>query len=161
MDDVAAAAGVGKGTLFRRFGDRIGLIRALYEERGLRLQDALTVSPTRPAAEQAAELLRAMLRFKLDNRVLTLALESAGGGSPYRNEAYDHWHALLAGLVAEARGPQAADYLAHALLAAVRSDLVSPPARMARSAVARGAERTCRLRARRRRSIRAPAGPPR
>ncbi|MEU7973049.1 hypothetical protein AB0B48_13485 [Micromonospora sp. NPDC049089] len=65
-----------------------------------------------------------MLRFKLDNRVLTLALESAGGGSPYRNEAYDHWHALLAVLVAEARGPQSADYLAHALLAAVRSDLV-------------------------------------
>jgi AcrR family transcriptional regulator len=124
MDDIATAAGVGKGTLFRRFGDRIGLIRALYEQRGLRLQDALAVSPTRPAAEQAVELLRAMLHFKLDNRVLTLALESAGGGSPYRNEAYDHWHALLAGLVAEVRGPQAADYLAHALLAAVRSDLV-------------------------------------
>ncbi|MEU1586622.1 TetR/AcrR family transcriptional regulator [Micromonospora sp. NPDC005710] len=124
MDDIAAAAGVGKGTLFRRFGDRIGLIRALYEQRGLRLRDALAVSPTRPAAEQAVDLLRAMLRFKLDNRVLTLALESAGGGSPYRNEAYDHWHAVLTGLVAEARGPQTADYLAHALLAAVRSDLV-------------------------------------
>ncbi|MFG1839836.1 TetR/AcrR family transcriptional regulator [Micromonospora sp. NPDC049175] len=124
MDDIATAAGVGKGTLFRRFGDRIGLVRALYEQRGLRLQAALAVSATRPAAEQAVELLRAMLRFKLDNRVLTLALESAGGGSPYRNEAYDYWHALLAGLVAEARGPQSADYLAHALLAAVRSDLV-------------------------------------
>ncbi|MEK8106837.1 hypothetical protein NKG94_19975 [Micromonospora sp. M12] len=67
-----------QGHLFRRFGDRIGLIRALYELRGLRLRDALAVSPTRPAAEQAVELLRAMLRFKLDNRVLTLALESAG-----------------------------------------------------------------------------------
>ncbi|MFI5927565.1 hypothetical protein ACIA3K_16445 [Micromonospora sp. NPDC051543] len=88
------------------------------------MRDTLAVSPTRPATEQAVELLRAMLRFKRDNRVLTLALESAGGGNPYRNEAYDHWHALLADLVTEARGPQSADYLAHALLAAVRSDLV-------------------------------------
>ncbi|MFF0152255.1 TetR/AcrR family transcriptional regulator [Micromonospora sp. NPDC005203] len=124
MDDIATAAGVGKGTLFRRFGDRIGLIRALYEQRALRLREALTVSPTGPAVDQAVELLRAMLRFKRDNRVLTLALEGAGSGSPYRNAAYDHWHALLAGLVARARGPQTADYLAHALLAAVRSDLV-------------------------------------
>lgn len=29
MDDIAAAAGVGKGTLFRRFGDRAGLIGAV------------------------------------------------------------------------------------------------------------------------------------
>jgi AcrR family transcriptional regulator len=33
MDDVAAAAGVGKGTLFRRFGDRAGLLRAVFETR--------------------------------------------------------------------------------------------------------------------------------
>jgi AcrR family transcriptional regulator len=34
MDDVAAAAaGVGKGTLFRRFGDRTDLLRAVYETR--------------------------------------------------------------------------------------------------------------------------------
>jgi AcrR family transcriptional regulator len=44
MDDVAAAAGVGKGTLFRRFGDRTGLLRAVYET------NCLTgVRPRRPA----------------------------------------------------------------------------------------------------------------
>lgn len=32
MDAVAAAAGVGKGTLFRRFGDRAGLMGALLEQ---------------------------------------------------------------------------------------------------------------------------------
>ena len=33
MDAVAAAAGVGKGTLFRRFGDRAGLVQAVLSER--------------------------------------------------------------------------------------------------------------------------------
>ena len=32
MDAVAAAAGVGKGTLFRRFGDKAGLAVALLDE---------------------------------------------------------------------------------------------------------------------------------
>ncbi len=34
MDAVACAAGVGKGTLFRRFGDRAGLCLALLDGRG-------------------------------------------------------------------------------------------------------------------------------
>src|SRR3954469_14122580 len=41
MDQVAAAAGVGKGTLFRRFGDRASLARAVLSEREIALQDAL------------------------------------------------------------------------------------------------------------------------
>jgi AcrR family transcriptional regulator len=32
MDDVAAAAGVGKGTLYRRFGDKSGMAAALLDE---------------------------------------------------------------------------------------------------------------------------------
>ncbi|NKE58010.1 helix-turn-helix transcriptional regulator [Lentzea sp. PSKA42] len=32
IDDVAAAAGVGKGTVFRRFGDKAGLIQAVVDE---------------------------------------------------------------------------------------------------------------------------------
>ncbi|MGO8769489.1 MAG: TetR/AcrR family transcriptional regulator [Mycobacterium sp.] len=32
MDDIAAAAGVGKGTLFRRFGNRAGLMMVLLDE---------------------------------------------------------------------------------------------------------------------------------
>jgi AcrR family transcriptional regulator len=41
MDDVAAAAGVGKGTLYRRFGDRWTLLRALIEEPERDFQDEL------------------------------------------------------------------------------------------------------------------------
>ncbi|MDQ1294176.1 MAG: hypothetical protein QG608_2059 [Actinomycetota bacterium] len=125
MDDVAAAAGVGKGTLFRHFGDRVGLLRALYEERGARLQEQLrTLPPGRPA-EQVLALLYAVLHFKIQNRTLTLALESSGGGSPYNNITYHDLHATLTELITRARGPRSADFLAHALLAAVRSDLVT------------------------------------
>ncbi|MEU8337234.1 TetR/AcrR family transcriptional regulator [Micromonospora tulbaghiae] len=125
MDDVAAAAGVGKGTLFRHFGDRSGLIRALYTARGEQLQASLAASlPGDSPADRALHLLRELVRFKQANRVLTLALENAGGGSPYRTESYEDWHATLTAVVSEARGPESADYLAHALLAAVRSDLV-------------------------------------
>ncbi len=41
MDDIAAAAGVGKGTLFRRFGDRAGLARSLLSEDERRFQDEM------------------------------------------------------------------------------------------------------------------------
>ena len=40
MDDVARAAHVGKGTLYRRFGDRASLAFALLDERERALQEA-------------------------------------------------------------------------------------------------------------------------
>src|SRR5258707_14756445 len=42
MDDVAEAAGVGKGTLFRRFGSRASLAAAVLSQRERGLQEALT-----------------------------------------------------------------------------------------------------------------------
>ena len=41
MDAIAEAAGVGKGTLFRRFGDRAGLAHSLLNERERELQEEL------------------------------------------------------------------------------------------------------------------------
>jgi AcrR family transcriptional regulator len=41
MDQVAAAAGVGKGTLFRRFGDKSGLAAALLDTRERVLQEGI------------------------------------------------------------------------------------------------------------------------
>ncbi|MGP3924059.1 TetR/AcrR family transcriptional regulator [Streptomyces sp. 8N616] len=129
MDDIAAAAGVGKGTLFRRFGDRVGLVRALVEQRTEQLRaDAVAgpppLGPGAPADERVLALLDALLRLKLEIHPLMLALESAGSGSPYRNDTYALWHTQLASLLAEVRGEQDTDFLAHALLAAVRSDLI-------------------------------------
>ena len=40
MDEVARRAGVGVGTLYRRFGNRAGLVEALYEEAVTQASDA-------------------------------------------------------------------------------------------------------------------------
>ena len=53
MEQVAAAAGVGKGTVFHRFGNRMGLMRALMIERAASLEQAVTSGPP-PLGEGAA-----------------------------------------------------------------------------------------------------------
>lgn len=45
MDDIARTAGVGTGTVYRRFGDRAGLALALLDEHTRNLQDALISGP--------------------------------------------------------------------------------------------------------------------
>jgi AcrR family transcriptional regulator len=67
MDAIAAAAGVGKGTLFRRFGDRAGLARALLQEHTRALQEAIIrgPAPLGPGAPPQ-ERLKAMARAQLD-----------------------------------------------------------------------------------------------
>jgi AcrR family transcriptional regulator len=127
MADVAAAAGVGKGTLFRAFGDRTGLIRALFEARLEPVRAAVEEGPPPlgPGADplqRIPALLDALLCFKLDNRHLARALEDSG--SPYRARHYEWWHALLRDLLDRVPGLDDGGFAAHALLAAVRADLV-------------------------------------
>ena len=57
MDDIATAAGVGKGTLFRRFGSRAGLMMVLLDEDERRLQEAFLFGPP-PLGPGAAPLER-------------------------------------------------------------------------------------------------------
>jgi AcrR family transcriptional regulator len=45
MDDIAAAAGVGKGTVFRRFGSRAGLMMVLLDEDERASQEAFLFGP--------------------------------------------------------------------------------------------------------------------
>ena len=130
MADVAAAAGVGKGTLFRAFGDRVGLLRALYEARLEPIREAVEagpppLGPASPPRDRALALLDALLCFKLDNRRLALALEGGGGSSsPYRSDHYERWHGLLHSVLEQIPGQTDCDFTAHALLAATRADLV-------------------------------------
>ncbi len=57
MEDVACTAGVGTGTLYRRFGDRAGLALALLEEDTREFQDALISGPA-PLGPGAPPTLR-------------------------------------------------------------------------------------------------------
>ena len=130
MADVAAAAGVGKGTLFRAFGDRPGLLRALYEARLEPVREAVEtgpppLGPATPPRQRVPALLDAVLCFKLDNGRLALALEESGSGSPYQAEHYRRWHGLLRTVLEQIPGLTDGDFTAHALLAATRADLVA------------------------------------
>ncbi|WP_026328094.1 TetR/AcrR family transcriptional regulator [Streptomyces sulphureus] len=129
MADVAAAAGVGKGTLFRAFGDRTGLLRALYAQRLEPTRAAVEsgpppLGPDTPPLQRVPALLDAALCFKFENRHLALALEETGSTSPYQAGHYARWHALLRDALAQIPDVPDADFAAHALLAAVRADLV-------------------------------------
>nr|WP_255559554.1 TetR/AcrR family transcriptional regulator [Mumia sp. zg.B17] len=45
MNDIARAAGVGRGTLYRRYPDRASIATALLDEHERRLQEALLSGP--------------------------------------------------------------------------------------------------------------------
>ncbi len=60
-EDIAAAAGVGKGTLFRRFGSRAGLLAELLDEDERAMQQAFMFGP--PPLGPHAPPLRRLLAF--------------------------------------------------------------------------------------------------
>jgi AcrR family transcriptional regulator len=75
MDDIAAAAGVGKGTVFRRFGSRAGLMMVLLDEDEKASQHAFLFGPPPlgPAAPPLDRLLafgRERLRFAHTHQAL-------------------------------------------------------------------------------------------
>ena len=68
MDDIAAAAGVGKGTVFRRFGSRAGLMMVLLDEDEKTMQQAFMfgpppLGPDAPPLDRLLAFGRARLRF--------------------------------------------------------------------------------------------------
>ena len=130
MDDVAAAAGVGKGTLFRRFGDRTGLLRAVFDAQIAGLMAAILdgpppLGPTTPPRERLLALLDAMVEFKLDNRKITRALEQTSERTTVlESPNYQLAHALFADLLTGMVAADRAAWIAHALLSYTRIDLL-------------------------------------
>lgn len=77
-DDIVAAAGVGKGTLFRRFGSRAGLMMVLLDEDEQAVQQAFLfgpppLGPGAPPTERLAAFGRERIRFAHDHRELLSA----------------------------------------------------------------------------------------
>jgi AcrR family transcriptional regulator len=87
IDAVAAEAGVGKGTIFRRFGDRSGLFQALLDEHLRAFQDAFMfgpppLGPGAPAEDRLAAFVDGLLDLHNDQLEVTLALERDRLGPP-------------------------------------------------------------------------------
>jgi AcrR family transcriptional regulator len=122
MDAIAEHAGVGKGTLFRRFGDRSGLVMALLDERTREFQDGLIrgeppLGPGAPAVERVIAFGRGMLALLEAHGEMLLAAEL--GARWVRGEAgvYALYRTHLAMLVREADPELDDEYVAEALLA--------------------------------------------
>ena len=116
MEDVAKAACVGTGTLYRRFGDRAGLAFALLEEQTRDFQEGLIrgappLGPGAPASERLIAFGAGMIDLLETHSGLMVAAEPSGEGP----------HALLAThvalLVREAAPELDARFTAEALLA--------------------------------------------
>ncbi|MCB8877461.1 TetR/AcrR family transcriptional regulator [Acidisoma silvae] len=130
MDAIAAAAGVGKGTLFRAFGSRDGLLDTLWAAKITALREGVEsgappfVAET-PPLERLVAFLDEILTFKLENRHLIRARETRSG--LLQSAHYKWMHGQTQALIEDAMGRSTASealYTAHALLAALHIDLI-------------------------------------
>jgi AcrR family transcriptional regulator len=120
MEAVAAAAGVGKGTVFRRFGDRAGLAQAVLGERERRFQEEFIrgpapLGPGAPPEERLIAFGRRMLEHYAENGELIAMGEE--GDARYRSGPFASYRTHLMVLVREADPGIDAEYLADVLLA--------------------------------------------
>jgi AcrR family transcriptional regulator len=127
INAVACEAGVGKGTIFRRFGDRSGLFQALMDERLRAFQDAFLsgpppLGPGAPAQDRLAAFLDGLLDHLEENLELTLALERDRWGAPIGG--YLALSAHVESLVGEIAPELDAHVVAHLLLNAINVRLV-------------------------------------
>ncbi|WP_424532947.1 TetR/AcrR family transcriptional regulator [Sphaerisporangium viridialbum] len=129
LDRVAALAEVGKGTVFRRFGSRAGLLRALLEERSGDLREAVTngpppLGPGAPARERLLAFLDELGLIAERNAVLLSAHGQACADDKYGDPSYRFWHRHLSALLAAERPDLDAGFLAHGLLALFDGGLI-------------------------------------
>jgi AcrR family transcriptional regulator len=122
MDAVAAEAGVGKGTLFRGFGDRAGLVLALLTEHERRLQEDLIrgpapLGPGAPPVERLVAFGERLLQHLAVHGELIAAAE--GRLDRYRTGPFMVYHAHVSLLVREAAPEADWEFLTDTLLASL------------------------------------------
>lgn len=127
IDEIAREAGVGKGTVFHRFGDRAGLVMALVDDEERELQEQILrgpppLGPGAPPAERLAALVDALLDLLDRYGDLLLNSETSRAGARYDAGAYAAWHQHATMLIAEARPDSDAPLLAHLALAPLSAE---------------------------------------
>jgi AcrR family transcriptional regulator len=123
MDDIAKAAGVGRGTLYRRFPDRASIAVALLDAHERALQSRLMegpppLGPGAPPVERLSAFYDAMLDL-LDKHV-HLVLGTEVGASRFATGAYGFWRAHVRSLLDDVADP---DALVDVLLAPLAPDV--------------------------------------
>jgi AcrR family transcriptional regulator len=126
MDAVAKAASVGKGTLYRRFGDRESLLLAVFSEREAAFQDELLhgpapLGPGGTPAERLHAFAPAYLALLEEVGPIVAAVEDGLPGTRYRNGPYASYILHLRLLLEQGNPHGDAEWGAEALLALVRA----------------------------------------
>ncbi len=125
MDDVAERAGVGKGTLFRRFGSRAALARAVISERERSFQEEIIrgtppLGPGAPGQERLVAFGETVIDMLESNLELLIAAE--GNGARFTSAPYAVYRLHITLLLRQADPGCDAEYLAEVLLACLGAD---------------------------------------
>lgn len=129
MDAIACGAGVGKGTLFRRFGDRASLVRSLLEERETAFQEgfirgAPPLGPGAPPADRLVAFGETLLDFTATHGAFLLEAEGGAPGRRFNNPVYQTYRAHVQMLVRAGAPELDAGLTADALLSALSAEQV-------------------------------------
>jgi AcrR family transcriptional regulator len=127
MDMVAEAAGVGKGTIFRRFGDRATLALALLDEHAQEFQEAFIrgeppLGPGAPPIERLRAFGHAMIDLLEAHGDLILVGESGSPCARFRSAPFRAHRAHVTSLLTELDPRLDAEYHADSLLAVLAAD---------------------------------------
>ncbi|MBV8933317.1 MAG: TetR/AcrR family transcriptional regulator [Kutzneria sp.] len=129
IEQVALAAGVGKGTVFHRFGSRMGLMLALMQERAKTLTEAVDTGPPplgpgAPPRDRLLAFLSAVVDVVGRNKGLLAALgQAVSPRSPGEHRpVYAAWHQHISSLITAHRPDLDAPLLADLLLAGLHAE---------------------------------------
>jgi AcrR family transcriptional regulator len=127
IEDIARTAGVGKGTVFHRFGSRAGLVRELIGKRAQDVLDTMAdgpppLGPGAPADERLMAFFDAVIELATRNIGLMAAYEHTEDRQA--GLMYQTWHQHVTTLLTESRPDLDGELLAHILLGSLHSDLV-------------------------------------
>ncbi|MFI1467045.1 TetR/AcrR family transcriptional regulator [Streptomyces wuyuanensis] len=122
MNAVAQAAGIGVGTVYRRFGDVAQLLFALLDDRERQFQEGFLSGPAPLGPDgRPEERLRAFLHALADHvaeqQTTMLAAEAASPLARYTSGAYLTMHTHVSMLLRQVRPEADEAVLAHLLLA--------------------------------------------
>jgi AcrR family transcriptional regulator len=125
IDDIAARAGVGKGTIYRRFGDRGGLMQAVLDDREHAFQAAVLsgpppLGPGAPAPERLQAFLCALVDQLEDVGDLIAEVETGHQWATSPPQRFRRMHVTM--LLNEARPDLDAPPLADALLGSLTAE---------------------------------------
>ena len=128
IGDVARAAGVGAGTIYRGFGSKRDLLLELVGERERALQDAVIsgpppLGPGAPAGERLVAFLLALSDLVGDHRELLLAADESSPLARFGQATHAGWHQHTAILLRQLHPRADALVLADLVLAAFTAGL--------------------------------------